>query len=110
MVKMGKNGRDIANQYKVTIEAFKKHVGTFRKLGYQVPNLRYKGPEKKLEKEKKPRPEPKKLAIRHVDETIMKWVRIDKRTLIQVKKEISDQAAIDQYYSKRDRDNSFLVH
>ncbi len=109
MAKRGKNGSDMAKMYKVTVESFKKSVYVFRKIGYVIPNIRYnKRTEKPLKKDVAPKPDPKKMQTRVVDDSKMKWVRVNNRTMIQVKKEENEQKAIDQYYAKRERDNQFL--
>ena len=55
----------------------------------------------------KPRKETRLFKTRIIDSTNMKWVRIDKKTIIQVNKDISDEIAIDEYYTKREINKQF---
>lgn len=109
LAKKGKMGKDIADLYRVSLFSLKKHVTVFRKLGYSVPPLRYTGKvDEKGDVEKKQKQDPKKLVTRKVDESKMKWVRVDNRTVIHVEKNIEDQEAIDQYYEKREKINQWF--
>lgn len=57
-----------------------------------------------------PKKEPDRLPDKIVDQSVMKTVRVDKRTEIQVFKYIPDQQAIDEYYAKIERQRLHKHH
>jgi len=101
-----KTGPDVARLYGLTTEVFKKNVGILRDMGYPIPRVSYKESKTKVQK-RISKPEQKKLPNRVIDESLLKWVRIDKRTIIQVPIGISEELAIEQYYARKERVNEF---
>ena len=103
---------EVIKKYNSTIEVFKKDLKIFRKMGYEIPKVSYvpqKEPKSTQRVPKKaPQKAPPKLVTRVIDESVLKWVRVDKRTMIQVDKSVEDSVAIEQYYSKRESMKKFV--
>lgn len=99
---------DVAKRYNISKDTLKKDIAIFRKLGYIIPRLVSKAvvTEPKSVKripviKKNPKPKKELLPNKVVDISKMKWIRIDKRTLIQVDKKMDDKTAIEQYLKRR---------
>lgn len=101
-----KTGTEVAKLYEVPLETFKKHLSILRTMGYSIPRVSYKETKSKVQK-RLPKPEPKKLPNRVIDEKNLKWVKIDKRTMIQVPLDMDEQEAIDKYYERLERLKGF---
>ena len=102
-----KSATEVIKMYKTTVDGFKNDVTIFRKLGYFIPRVTYKG-EKIIRAKRLPKPAPKTLKTKEVDSTLMKWVRIDKRTLIQVPIGLNETTAIEQHFAKREAFKNFV--
>ena len=92
---------DVIKIYGRSLSMFKKDITLFRKIGYKIPEISYKKDSgiflRALVKK-----EPVALPRRVINESLLKWVRVDKRTLIQVDIKIDDSVAVEQYYIKRE--------
>jgi len=78
-------------------------------MGYPIPRVSYIEGKSKVQK-RITKPEPKKLPNKVVDESVLKWIRIDKRTMIQVSVDISEEEAIEQYYVRKNKTKEFKDH
>lgn len=96
---------EVAEIYGVNYITFKNHLYILRKNGYRIPILRKGRPV--VKKDPPPKKEPERLPDRKREDVGMKWVRIDKRTMIQVKEGVNENEAIEAFYKRREESENF---